>query len=149
VPSIRVSTVLSAPPRQVWADVSDIASHVEWMGDADEIRFTSPQHEGVGTTFDCDTRIGPFTVTDRMAITAWDEPANDGEAAMGVRHDGVITGSGRFTLRPEGTAGTRFTWEEDLTFAWWLAGPAGAAVARPALRGVWRRNLARLQARFA
>jgi uncharacterized protein YndB with AHSA1/START domain len=138
VPAIRVSTPITASPEEVWADVRDLASHVEWMADAEAIRFTSEQRSGVGTTFDCDTRVGPLHLTDRMEVTEWVE----GEV-IGVRHVGLVTGTGRFTLAAEG-AGTRFTWEESLAIPWWLGGPAAAV----ALRLVWVRNLRRLRARF-
>jgi hypothetical protein len=49
---IKVSTLIDAPPGPVWADVSQIASHVEWMDDAVAIRFTSERQAGVGATFD-------------------------------------------------------------------------------------------------
>jgi hypothetical protein len=133
-----VATTIPAPPAQVWDDVRDLGSHVAWMADAEAIRFTSPEHAGVGTTFDCDTRVGPFRLVDRMEVTEWVE----GET-IGVRHVGLVTGSGRFTLRASGDA-TRFTWEEELAIPWWLGGPAAAV----ALRLVWVRNLRRLRRRF-
>lgn len=139
--AIRVSTVIDAPPPVVWAVVADIGAHVEWMHDAVAIRFTSPTERGVGTTFDCDTRIGPFALTDRMEITEWVE----GEA-ISVRHVGVVRGTGRFTLRPVGVHHTEFTWSEQLTFPWWMAGPLGARVSAPVLLAVWRRNLRALKA---
>lgn len=138
---VTVTTVIAAPPARVWAAVEDIATHVEWMQDAEAIRFTSEQRHGVGTTFDCDTRIGPLRLTDRMTVTEWD-PAR----VMGVRHVGAVEGTGRFTLDPVGVGATRFTWKEDLRFPWWLAGPVGAAVARPVFGWIWRRNLSRLKA---
>lgn len=158
VPRIRVSTLIDADPRTVWADVSDLSSHVEWMHDARSIEFVSDRVQGVGATFDCLTRIGPFRLTDRMEITRWVP-----ERAMGVRHVGLVTGTGQFTLRPVhsrrgrfGRGGrprrpevrTRFTWSERLRFPWWMGGPVGAWVARPVLRRIWRRNLALLRARF-
>ncbi|MDX6661067.1 MAG: hypothetical protein QOJ55_1889, partial [Solirubrobacteraceae bacterium] len=56
----------------------------------------------------------------------------------------------RFTLRPSRLRprSTRFTWEEELTFPWWMGGRAGALVGGVVLRLVWRRNLRRLRARF-
>lgn len=133
--SIRVGTTIDAPPDVVWSNLADVGSHVDWMLDAEAIRFTSPQRKGVGTTFDCDTRVGPFRVTDRMEITEW----LDGRV-MGVRHAGLVKGEGRFTLAPtDGGRHTRFTWEERLAFPWSLAGPVLAAV--------WRRNLRRLKRR--
>ena len=91
---LRVSTKLDATPDVVWADLADISSHVEWMRDAVAIRFTSDRQQGTGTSFDCDTKVGPFRLTDRMEITAW-EPG----AAMGVRHTGLVTGDGVIRLR--------------------------------------------------
>ncbi len=148
---LTVSTVLDAPPEEVWADVEDLASHVEWMQDAVAITFTSATDRGVGTTFDCDTKIGPFRLTDHMEITSW-VPGRE----MGVRHTGIVTGSGVFTLRPERsrvrrrpTGRTRFSWTEKLSFPWYLAGPIGALCARPVLRHVWKKNLKNLERRFA
>lgn len=137
---VRVSTVIHAPPRAVWRSVRDIAAHTRWMEDAVAIRFTSPQREGVGTTFDCDTRVGPFRLVDRMEVTEWRDAK-----VMGIRHVGVVTGTGRFTLRRAGARSTRFTWTERLRFPWWLGGPAGALVASPVLAAVWRRNLRNLR----
>ena len=140
--TFRVETVLAAPPDDVWDDLRHIDRHVEWMHDAVAIRFTTEAREGVGTAFDCDTKVGPIRLTDRMEITAW-----EAGGAMGVRHVGLVTGEGMFTLSPV-DGGTRFVWEETLTFPWWMGGPVGAAVASPVLRFVWRRNLRNLAARF-
>lgn len=144
---ITVSTVIDASPDEVWAVVEDIASHVEWMADARAIRFTSARSSGVGTTFDCDTRVGPLRLTDRMEITRW-EPGR----AMGVRHAGLVTGDGVFTLSPAGgwlrrRRATRFEWSERLVFPWWMGGPAGALVGGRVLARVWRRNLRGLKRR--
>ena len=110
------------------------------MEDAVDIRFISATRSGVGTTFDCDTRVGPLRLTDRMVVTEWDPPR-----AMGIRHTGVVTGVGRFVLAPSGR-GTAFAWEERLTFPAWVGGGLGGAAAAPLLRRVWRRNLQNLKA---
>ena len=65
---IRVEIQIPASPEAVWADVRDIGSHVEWMHDAEAITFTSPIEAGVGTTFDCATRIGPIRLTHQGAF---------------------------------------------------------------------------------
>ena len=137
---IVVSTVIAAPPAVVWSDIEDVASHVGWMADAVAIRFLGDRHAGVGTLFECDTRVGPFTLTDVMEITEW-EPAR----RMGVRHVGVVTGDGVFTLRSRRGGRTRFTWRERLTFPWWLGGPFGAVIGGEVLRLVWQRNLHNLK----
>jgi uncharacterized protein YndB with AHSA1/START domain len=92
---IRVSTTIDATPDEVWKVVEHIEDHVQWMHDAVAIRFTSDSRQGAGTTFDCDTKVGPFRLTDRMAITRW-EPGS----TMGVRHVGIVTGTDRSTHPP-------------------------------------------------
>ena len=141
---ILVATDIDASPAEVWADVQHIDRHVEWMHDAESITFTSSATTGVGTTFDCATKVGPLRLTDRMEITEW-EP----EAVMGVRHVGLVEGTGRFTLTETTDGGTHFAWEEDLRFPWWMGGPVGALVGGRILKLIWRRNLRLLAARFA
>ena len=141
--AVVVGTVIERTPAEVWADVRDISSHVTWMQDAAEIRFVSDQREGLGVTFECDTKIGPFSLTDVMEITSWED-----ERRMGVRHVGLVEGTGEFTLTSHDAGTTEFRWEEDLTFPWYFGGPVGAFCARPVLRWVWKRNLTRLKARI-
>jgi len=74
-----------------------------------------------------------------MEITEWVE-----ERTMGVAHRGLISGSGRFTLREAGSSETAFSWEESLTFPWWIGGGLTSIGSRPVLKAVWRRNLRRL-----
>ncbi len=140
--SLSLSTVIDASPSEVWDDLRDIASHTSWMQDAVAIRFTSDQQEGVGTTFEADTKVGPFRLSDPMEVTEWEEPR-----CMAIRHGGVVTGTGRFFLEPAAGGRTRFTWDEELSFPWWMGGPAGALVAGQVLRLVWTRNLANLKRR--
>ena len=135
---IRVSIDIAATPQRVWQVVEPVERHVDWMHDAVAITFTGEQTRGVGTEFLCDTKVGPFKLVDRMELTEW--VPNE---AMGVRHTGMVTGEGRFTLAPlaEG-AHTRFSWEETLHFPWWMGGPVGAFVGgRIVLAAIWRRNL--------
>lgn len=140
---IRVTTMLDAPPDVVWADLQDITSHPEWMADAVRIRFLTPHTSGVGTTFECDTKVGPFRLTDVMEITEW-KPGK----AMGVTHTGLVTGTGRFTLKKARGGRTQFQWKERLVFPMWMGGPAGALVSKPVLTWVWRRSMRNLQERF-
>lgn len=143
---ITVSIDLDAAPAGVWRIVEPIERHVDWMADAVAIRFEGPQTRGVGTKFLCDTKVGPIRLTDRMEITEW-EP----ELAMGVRHTGLVTGSGIFTLAPlDDGRRTRFTWSEELRFPWWLGGRLGEMVGGGlVMKAIWRRNLKRLAALVA
>jgi uncharacterized protein YndB with AHSA1/START domain len=139
---IVVGAEFDAPPATVWRVIEPIERHVEWMTDARSIRFATSQRRGVGTRFTCQTAIGPFRVDDRMEITDW-EP----ERVMGVRHHGLVTGTGQFVLAPlDDGVRTRFAWREELRFPWWLGGPVAARLGGTAvLRRVWRGNLERLK----
>jgi len=139
---IRVSTIIDASPRAVWSAIDDIGSHVEWMHDADAIRFRTDRRAGKGTVFECDTRVGPLKLTDLMEITEW-KPRR----RMGVRHRGIVTGEGAFTLTRARGGRTRFSWHERLRFPWWMGGELGGVVGAEILRLVWRRNLVNLKRR--
>lgn len=140
---IRVSTTIEAPLEAVWDDVRRIDSHTEWMADAESISFQGSQTEGVGTAFECLTKIGPIRLTDAMVVTEWVD-----QAVIGVRHTGLVTGEGRFTLAPAGTDRTEFCWAEELHFPWWMGGRLGDVVGARILEWVWRRNLKALRGRF-
>jgi hypothetical protein len=142
--TVEVAITIDAPVARVWQEVERIEDHVHWMADAVSITFTTAQRRGVGTSFDCLTKIGPFRTTDRMVVTEW-EP----EHAIGIEHRGLFTGRGRFVLHETETGRTRFTWTECIRFPLWLGGRAGAATATPVLRRIWTANLRRLAARVA
>ena len=133
---IRVSTMIEATPAVVWDEVRHIDRHIDWMADADRITFTSRRRSGVGTTFDCLTKVGPIRLVDKMEITEW----RDGKV-MGVRHVGLVTGTGRFTVTKARGGRTRFTWDERLRFPWWLGGPVGGVVGGRVMRRIWKKNL--------
>ena len=139
---IRVAVDIAAPVERVWQVVEPVEHHVDWMADAESIEFVTDQRRGVGTAFLCRTKVGPIRLTDKMRITRW-EP----NRAMGVEHVGLVTGSGAFTLEALDASRTRFVWEEQLKFPWWLGGPLGAFVGgKIVLRAIWRANLRRLAA---
>jgi hypothetical protein len=142
VARLSVAIDIAAPPSEVWTIVEPIEDHVEWMHDAVAIRFQTDQHRGIGTAFLCDTKVGPFRLVDHMEITEW-MPVE----AMGVRHIGIVTGTGRFRLTAIDLGRrTRFAWDESLVFPWWLGGPVGAAIgSRLVLRTMWKRNLRTLK----
>lgn len=141
--AMTIDTELDAPPNVVWSDVRNISSHTQWMHDAESIWFTSESTEGVGTSFECDTKVGPIRLTDVMEITEWVD-----EEAIGVRHAGVVTGEGTFTLSALPDGRTLFRWAEELTFPWWLGGPIGEPFGSIVLKMIWKRNLQSLAARY-
>ena len=140
---VIVSVDINAPLDAVWGEAADLASHVEWMADAETIRFLSESREGVGTKMAVETRVGPLTTTDIIEVTEWTEPST-----IGVVHSGVVTGTGAFELQPISETMTRFRWREQLDLPWYFGGPIGNIVARPVFGWIWRRNLERLKARL-
>jgi hypothetical protein len=150
---VTVSIDIDATPAEVWDVIEPIERHVDWMADAVAIRFQSEQTRGVGTQFLCDTKIGPIRLTDAMEITQWQPATNGGDGAtpqdgaMGVKHTGIVTGSG--VLHLEALAGgqrTRFTWIEDLDFPWFFGGRLGEIVGGKLVLGpIWKRNLKKLK----
>lgn len=153
---------IAASPADVWFAIQDVESHTEWMRDAVAIRFLGDQRQGAGTRFVCDTKIGPFSLSDVMEITEW-SPGH----RMGVRHAGLVAGEGAFSLvkvessedeendqeddseaKVSSTPHTYFQWEEKLRFPWRLGGPITAAAAWPVLRSMWKGNLQRLKSQI-
>ena len=134
--TICVTIEIAASPKQVWEVVKDISDHVNSMKDAERIDFLSEQVSGVGTMFDCATKVGPFRLKDKMEITEWVD-----EKSMGVSHEGLVTGTGRFSLVETKSNETRFTWEETLHFPYWMGGPLRNPVGTRLLALIWRKNL--------
>ena len=77
-----------------------------------------------------------------MDVVSWEE-----YEAIGVRHVGIVTGEGRFSIYPT-KDGTSFIWAEILTFPWYLGGALTALASKPILRWIWRRNLENLRRRI-
>lgn len=142
--TIEVVTTIPAPVPVVWADIEDLASHVEWMADAESIEFLSDQRSGSGTRMKVATKVGPFRLSDVMEFTHWEAPTR-----MEIRHQGLVSGEGAFILTPTSSGATRFTWRERLSFPFYLGGPVTEFFAAPVLKAIWKRNLRRLADRFA
>lgn len=140
---VLVSHLIDVPPHIVWADVSRMESHAEWMADAEGIDVVSKVHRGVGTVLRVPTRIGPLRTVDWIIVTDWIEGRS-----IRVVHVGLVSGEGEFRIEPHGDA-TLFVWDESLTLPLLFGGRIGELVARPIIAGIWRGNLRRLAGRFA
>lgn len=119
--------------------MADMASHVDWMRDARSIAFATDQRAGLGTRMEVETRVGPLRTIDVLEVVAWEEGRS-----IEVAHQGLVEGRGTLTATSQDHR-TLISWEEDLTFPWWLGGPVTAWLARPVLAAVWRGNLKRLE----
>ncbi len=137
---IRITEEIEAPPEMVWNTISDIQTHVNWMADASEIRITSEQTEGVGVTFDCDTKVGPLRTTDKMQITEWTP-----NQTLTISHKGLVEGKGSFILERNSDGKTLFVWEESLEFPLLLGGRITGFFAKPVLKKIWKKNLYKLK----
>lgn len=140
---VTVSIDIDRPVGDVWADVADMASHAEWMADAESISFAGERRSGVGTVLIVPTRVGPLTTEDWIIVTEWVE-----QERMGVIHVGIVSGVGAFTLHDLGDGRTRFVWDEHLSLPLSLGGPIGEVFAKPIVTAIWKGNLRRLAARF-
>ena len=137
---IRITEKIEASPEVVWNAISDIQTHVEWMADASDIRITSEQTEGIGVTFDCDTKVGPLKTTDKMQITEWTP-----NQTLTIRHKGLVEGTGSFILEKNSDGKTLFIWEEKLDFPLLFGGRSAEFFAKPVLIKIWKKNLFRLK----
>lgn len=140
--AITVSVDIDAPIDRVWREAADLASHAEWMRDAARIDFVGEQRSGVGTVMEVLTKIGPFSTTDVIEVTSWEEGKE-----IGVIHRGVVTGSGRFLLEELSPERTRFSWDEQLDMPWYFGGKLASPISSRVLGEVWRGNLKRLKRR--
>ena len=139
VTTISISEDYDVTPAELWAELRHIERHVQWMHDAVAIHFEGDQREGVGTSFVCATKVGPFVTNDVMTITEWVD-----NSLMGVEHRGLVRGVGVFRIL-DSSKGSTLTWSETLYFPWWMGGAFGALAASPILRALWRRNLRTLR----
>lgn len=137
---IRGSVAIGAPVEHCWNHLADLGSHVDWMADAESIRFTSAARQGLGTTFECVTKVGPLKTVDKMTVVDW----VDGHV-VAVQHTGVVVGTGRFELVQTSPTACEIVWTEDLRFPWYLGGVLTAFAAKPVLRRIWMGNLRRFQ----
>ena len=132
---IEVSIDISRALPDVWDAVSRLDRHAEWMKDAESIVFLDDQTSGVGTAMEVLTRIGPFSMVDRMVVNEWTPTET-----IAVSHHGTISGERAFHLT-ETETGTRFVWRECQTFPWYFGGRLTAIAARRVLKRIWRSNL--------
>lgn len=139
---IEVVIELPYPPETVWDYVSDLRRGTEWMADAVSIDVTTDTTSGVGTAFECVTKVGVFKTTDVMTVIEWEQPR-----VLAVEHSGSVTGTGRFTLEPTDD-GTRLTWSEHLTLPWRYGGQLTEPAARRVLRKIFMGDLHRLRAKL-
>lgn len=139
----RIATAIDieAPIAHVWEELADLASHAEWMADAQSIEFVGEQRHGPGTRMRVETTVGPFRTTDLLEVTVWEAPRR-----LAVAHTGSVVGAGEFLLHATGPSSTSLVWRESLDFPWFWGGSLTGAAAKPILRRVLANNLDRFKA---
>jgi len=141
--TIKVSTIINAPLKTVWNEVSRLENHTNWMNDAEKIDFLSENNNGMGTEMKVLTKIGPIKLYDYMTVTNWVV-----EKSIAVDHIGIITGKGEFKFEEIDENNTKFNWEETLKFPIYLGGVIGEFFGAPILKLIWRKNLKNLKELF-
>tara|TARA_B100001079_G_C16167163_1_gene406910 strand:- start:80 stop:514 length:435 start_codon:yes stop_codon:yes gene_type:complete len=141
--TIKVSTIINAPLKTVWNEVSRLENHTNWMNDAEKIDFLSENNSGMGTEMKVLTKIGPIKLYDYMTVTNWEV-----EKSIAVDHIGIVTGKGEFKLEEIDENNTKFNWEETLKFPIYLGGVIGEFFGAPILKLIWRKNLKNLKELF-
>ena len=141
---VRVSEVISVERHLVWSELARIEDHVEWMTDATAIRFLGATRSGVGTRFECDTKVGPIRLTDVMEITEWENAetmrssAQRGRQRVGPFHPHRRRGAGH-ARRVGGAAQLSVVVGVDAS---------GRRLAKPVFTALWKGNLRRLGRRI-
>ena len=106
---IAISLKINAPIQKVWDSLVQWEKQGEWMLQT-KVWVTSEITEGVGTSINAFTGIGPLGVLDSMTVTAWQPPHT-----CDVLHTGkIIKGTGRFHLREITSDTTIFDWSEEV-----------------------------------
>lgn len=128
-----VETVhVDAPPRQVWAALTDWTRQGEWMLLTD-VAVTGGDPEAVGGRLAARTGIPllggrHLGVLDTMVITQWDPPRR-----AVVQHTGrIVRGPGTFEVVPR-FAGSTVTWTEQLWLPFGVVGRLGWPLVKPAV----------------
>jgi hypothetical protein len=111
------------------------------MPDVAWVRRLGPERE-LGARLVVRTKVFgiPFA-TDLLRVSAWDPPRR-----LAIDHQGLVTGSGEWTLEPLANGRTRFRWVEELRMpppvlgdlALWLYSPWQRWMLRRSLRNLGR-----------
>jgi uncharacterized membrane protein len=114
---IEKSIVIRAPPEKVFALLDDVERMVEWMDTIKEVKVTSKQRAGVGTTYHFIADAGGTRAEFDSETTEWVE--NERMAWRTTSGDITMFGSG--TLKTvEG--GTQYTWVMDYQLPYSILG---------------------------
>lgn len=137
--------VLPVDAEAAWAHLVRWERQAAWMADADDVRVLGPAREGVGVRVAVRTRVlNVPAFTEVLEVVRWEPPR-----LLQIAHTGFVRGAGEWRLDPLGSAGTRFTWVEEVRLPVPLLGEAALRVYAPFLRRLMWRSIDGLSREFA
>ncbi|MFF3204500.1 SRPBCC family protein [Streptomyces sp. NPDC002962] len=92
----------------------------EWSRHGDVVPLThvavlTPAPTREGTVFEARSGLGPFTFADRMEVTVWQPPSDEGPGRCRLEKRGrVVLGWAEIEVRPGPGGRTRVLWREEL-----------------------------------
>jgi Polyketide cyclase / dehydrase and lipid transport len=119
--ALHAKIEVDGPADRVWKIMTDWPRHAEW------VPFTRAEGgDGLGSTLDAWTGLGPIGFTDTMVITEWEPPEDERRGRVSVRHTGaLVKGEGRFDVQPLAGDRCRVVWAERIDLPLGLLGRLG------------------------
>ncbi len=137
---VQASASFAADRERVWSTATRWEDQPRWMQDAVWVRVLSCQREGVGARIRVMNRVLHVPLfAEELEVVGWRPPER-----LEMAHRSFVRGVGSWELET-GSAGTRFTWTEDLSLPVPLLGELALLIYRPFLRRLMRRGLSKLQ----
>lgn len=112
--TFTIERAVAAPPRQVWAVVTDWAGYARWMP-LTRMRV-DPGGTGIGWSFAGLTGVGRLRLRDEMVITHWAPPADEGPGTFRLVKTGrLLAGWAEVRVLPvAGGTQSQLVWREDI-----------------------------------
>lgn len=114
---IEKSVVINASPEKVFALLADVERFPEWMDMVKEVRITSRERTGAGTTSHWATEVGDSRAEWDAENTEWVE----NERMAWRTTSGNLSAFGSNTLKPV-AGGTELTWVMDYELPYSILG---------------------------
>ena len=130
---VEVGVTLPVARDVAWSILTHWEDQARWMKDADRVDVLSSRREGLGVRLAVRTRV--FNVpafTEELEVTRWEPPER-----LEITHRSFLRGRGVWTFE-RASAGTTFTWLEDVALPVPILGELALLAYRPFLRRLMR-----------
>ncbi len=125
---IHRSTVIAASPEQVWPFLVSLEQMQQWCLTINNLRYTSPQHSGLGTSFYFEEKAGGILLKLHFVVTEW---VPHESVAIKMTSGNFVQGyEQRYTLEPT-PAGTLVTITEHIKLPYGILGQIAGLIRRP------------------